>query len=64
MTIDREDVNMRRYEERFGDLPDSRMMADEDIDRMPELIAEALARNRPISNEDVAIWTSPDSVTI
>ena len=55
--------NLIEYERRFGDLPDSRLMPDEVLARIDELVAIALARGAKITDKEAQIGSAPEGVT-
>lgn len=50
---------MQLYFERFGDVGNSRQMPDEVLRRLPELMAAALERGTPLTDEELQIGDIP-----
>lgn len=64
MSARQEMDDMLEYSRRFGDLPDSRLMPDEVLGRLPELIAVALARGSKITDKEAQLGSAPKGFTI
>lgn len=64
MSAQQEMQNLIEYERRFGDLPDSRLMPDEVLGRLDELVAIALARGSKITDKESQTGSAPKGVTI
>ena len=64
MSARQEMDNLIEYQKRFGDLPDSRLMPDEVLGRIDELVAIALARGRKITDKEGQLGSAPEGATI
>lgn len=64
MTFDEFNEAMAEYSRRFGGLPDSRQMTDEDLDRLPDLVVAALRKGVPIDKDEIKIKVLPEDVVI
>lgn len=64
MSAQQEMQNLIEYERRFGDLPDSRLMPDEVLGRLDELVAISLARGSKITDKESQIGAAPRGATI
>lgn len=64
MSAQRTMEDLIEYQRRFGDLPDSRLMPDEVLVRLPELVAISLARGSKITDKEAQVVPAPSGVTI
>ena len=63
MDFDKVNENMRRYHALFGELPNSRLMPDEVLVRLDYLIAVALDRGSPLTDEELQLGSIPKGAT-
>lgn len=63
--MDRITKTLMEYQERFGPLPDSRLMSEEAVANMVDLCAMANRRGSILTDEETGLATDvPDDVTI
>lgn len=52
------------YYERFGELPNSRLMPDEVLERLDDMVETALDRGSPLTVEELQVGCVPPGVMI
>ena len=64
MTFEEFHEALAEYSRRFGSLPDSRLMTDEDHNRIGDLIVKALRKGVPMDQDEIKIKVLPEDVVI